>query len=85
MIDWEGTGFIGKAVTVKGFFSFAAHRAGEGDAVGGRKLMKPFGELTAGVWQGDCSLGIDQNRSRMFWNYGDAVTLMCQPGTHRPS
>lgn len=38
----------------------------------GRKLMKPCSELNPRVWQGDCLMGIDQKRSKMFqgWKAG---------------
>jgi len=40
------------------------------------KLSKPPGELNPQVWQGDCSLGIDQNGWRMFWIDGGGLTLV---------
>src|ERR1039458_1255515 len=38
------------------------------------KVRKPCSELNPGVWQGDCFVGIDRNRSKMFR----------RPGMHMP-
>ncbi len=44
--------FFAKPFTEKGFFSLRPTKAGEEERAGGRKLMKPFGELNRGMRAG---------------------------------
>ena len=48
------------------------------------KLMKPCIELNLGVWQGDCLLGIDQNRSKMFRRPRMQMLVLWQADSHCP-
>ena len=48
------------------------------------KLMKPCIELNLGVWQGDCLLGIDQNRSKMFRKPGMQMLVLWRAESHCP-
>src|ERR1035441_4135294 len=46
--------------------------------------MKPRSELNPGVWQGDCFLGIDQNRSKMFRRPGMQMLVLWRADSHCP-
>src|ERR1035437_8298577 len=48
------------------------------------KVMKPCSELNPGVWQGDCFLGIDQNRSKMFRRPGMDMPVHWRADSHCP-
>src|ERR1039458_7778547 len=48
------------------------------------KVMKPRSELNPGVWQGDCFLGIDQNRSKMFRRPGMQMLVLWRADAHCP-
>src|ERR1019366_3335645 len=48
------------------------------------KVMKPRSELNPGVWQGDCFLGIDQNRSKMFRRPGMQMLVLWRADSHCP-
>jgi len=48
------------------------------------KVMKPRSELNPGVWQGDCFLGIDQNRSKMFRETGMDMPVLWRADSHCP-
>jgi hypothetical protein len=49
-----------------GFIGLRPTRAPKSGRGSGRKVMKPFSELNPKVWQSDCLVCIDQQRSEMF-------------------
>ena len=58
-----------KTVTDIGFIGLRRAGVRQTRQFSGRKVMKPGSELNPRVWQGDCFMGIDQNRSEMFQNW----------------